>query len=574
MDTMKKLGNLIKARHGVIAVRTNEMERVLDDLWRIANKKGNPRTTILTWSITEGVRKMQFVPSEDAKEKGEKGTIQRLPVKQFTPDENDNGGMNLPFLGGGMGDKYAAPPGAIQATMEYKPEFERETVVMVAFNYHHWLQEPQVQQLLLDAISLFLQQRRTFIMVGPSFDLPDELAKSIAILDFGLPSPDEIRAEVEELIGVAVGTGKFTADLEGGIQVLVRALQGMTALEVRHTINLAFATYRRLDTSNEMLRLILDRKKTIVKSTGALEFIETDATMDDVGGLEYFKRYAYEVAVSFTDEAKAFGAVPPRMITLIGPPGTGKSLVPKCFANLIGVPLLRLDMGAIFSSLVGSTEANLRRCQRVAEAVAPCILQIDEVEKGMGTGGGELDGGTSSRVLGSMLTWVQEVARDAGVLVINTANSVSKIDPAFLQRGDVFCVDLPDAQARKDILAIHLAKNGRPNWQELGINLDAIAEQTEGFSGRELEDIVLSAIRKAFRAISAGEHTGDVTDGFIVEAQSEIVPAVRTMWKELAEMRALAGIARPAGRPSTYNPLKEGKEITNPFGGAMTELVD
>lgn len=531
MSTKTKLANLIKARHGVIAVRTHETERVMDALWEICTEENSPKT-LIQWSTSSGITKAAW----QTKQLGTATIRERgsSPVDQFKAETQ----------------KYNQPPGAIMAAMEYKMDNARDVLVVAVHNYHHYLTNPMIQQLLLDASEAFLRDRRVIILIGPVFNLPNELSKAITILDWPLPTPDEIRQQVDELAEAALRVGKYEVDLDGNTQLLVRALQGMTMDEIKHSLNLVFATFGRLDASPETLHLITDRKAGIVKATRALEFFETNAQMAEVGGLEYLKQYSREVAAVYSDEARAFGAIPPRGVLLVGPPGTGKSLTAKCIASLFGMPLLRMDAGSLFSSLVGSSEENVRQALKIAEAVAPCVLWVDEVEKSMGGGqGGELDGGTSQRVFATLLTWMQERAREARVFVVMTANSVRKIDPALFQRVDQFCVDLPDEQARMEILTIHLSKNNRADVEALGIDVSYLARQTNGYSGRELEDAVLSSVRKAFlRRVEQG-YEGDVSNDIMMEALGEIVPVSRTMEVELAAIEEWAHTARPAGRP-------------------------
>lgn len=538
MSNMKeRLANLIKARQGVIAIRTHEAERVMDILWEICTEEENSPKTLLQWSVSSGTQLVKWMTKQVVgKAVRQRGTAE---VQQFKQDAM----------------KYTQPPGAILAALDYKMDNARDVLVMAVHNFHHFMTNPQIQQLLIDASTAFLKDRRILILIGPVFNLPNELSKAVTIIDWPLPNAEEIRQQVEEVAEMARQAGRYVVDLDGNTQLVVRALQGMTAEEIYHSLNLCIVTFGKLDASSETLHLITERKAGIVKATRALEFFETNEQMSNVGGMEGLKKYSTEVAAVYSDEAEAFGAVPPRGVLLAGIPGTGKSLYAKCIASLLGVPLLRMDAGSLFSSLVGSSEENVRQALHIAEAVAPCVLWIDEVEKSMGGGqGGELDGGTSQRVFATLLTWMQERARAAKVFVVMTSNSVRKIDPALFQRVDQFAVDLPDTEARAEILAIHLCKNGRANWQEMGIDVNYLAEQTEGYSGRELEEAIMSGVRKAFRKRIDEGYEGDVTTEIIMEAASEIVPIVRTKADELYDIRRWAESARKAGRPSTYEP--------------------
>lgn len=241
--------------------------------------------------------------------------------------------------------------------------------------------------------------------------------------------------------------------------------------------------------------MITQEKKSIIRESGALEFFSPQEGIADVGGLEVLKAWLREREKDFTKEARDYGISAPKGIALIGIPGTGKSLTAKMIANLWHQPLVRLDVGALFGSLVGQSEENTRRALSLVETIAPCVLWIDEMEKAFSHGGG--DGGTSQRVFGNILTWMQE--RKKPVFVIGTANDVSSIPPETLRPGgrfdSIFFLDLPTSLERKEIFTVHLSKKKRPVQQ---FDLDVLAGASKDYVGAEIQQAVEDAMHLAF----------------------------------------------------------------------------
>ena len=233
---------------------------------------------------------------------------------------------------------------------------------------------------------------------------------------------------------------------------------GLTELEIENCLSRSLVNDRRLDESD--LKTIVNEKKQIIRKTGILEFVDTNLNLDDVGGLQTLKKWLDLRSHCFDDQAKAFAVQPPKGVLLTGVPGCGKSLTAKCVASAWNMPLLRLDMGKIFQGLVGSSEQNIRLALKTAEAVAPSILWIDEIEKGLsGSGGSGGDGGTSTRVFGTLLTWMQE--KKSPVFVFATANNINGLPPELLRKGrfdEIFFVDFPSWEERKKILEIHIPR--------------------------------------------------------------------------------------------------------------------
>jgi SpoVK/Ycf46/Vps4 family AAA+-type ATPase len=288
--------------------------------------------------------------------------------------------------------------------------------------------------------------------------------------------------------------------------------------------------------------IILSEKKQIIRRNGILEFIEEDESIDAVGGLEELKRWLLQRSEAFTERARAYGLPAPKGLLILGVPGCGKSLIAKTTARLWGLPLLRLDMGRVYDgSMVGKSEANLRSALRTAESLAPAILFIDELDKAFAgaAGSSDSDGGTSSRIFGSFLTWMQE--KRSPVFVLATANRVDRLPGEFLRKGrfdEIFFVDLPNINERMEIFRIHLQKRRRDISR---FDLRQLAAACEGFSGAEIEQVLIAAMYEAFA------QNREFTQLDILAATKATQPLSRTMTEQVVALREWAQQrARPA----------------------------
>jgi SpoVK/Ycf46/Vps4 family AAA+-type ATPase len=300
---------------------------------------------------------------------------------------------------------------------------------------------------------------------------------------------------------------------------------------------------------------VLSQKKQVLRQSEALEFYSSTETMDNVGGLDQLKQWLRDRERAFSKEAADYGLPAPKGVVLLGIPGTGKSLTAKMVSGLWQMPLLRLDVGALFGSYVGQSEERLRRAINLAETVAPCVLWIDELEKGFAQGG--LDGGTSQRVFGSLLSWMQD--KKAPVFIVATANDVSSLPPELLRRGrfdEIFFLDLPTHAEREDIVKVHLKKKRR---KISNFDIRSLAAASTGFVGAEIEQAISDAMYTAFN-----DGGRDVTSADVLHAMSRLVPLSRSqrekidqLQKWLREGRALsASLASEEEREDTYLKLE------------------
>jgi SpoVK/Ycf46/Vps4 family AAA+-type ATPase len=311
------------------------------------------------------------------------------------------------------------------------------------------------------------------------------------VVEFPPPATPELEAVLNQLTqtpGVKVNLTRL------GREKLVQAALGLTAAQAQRVFAKAIVRDGVLDDRD--IDLVTEEKKQIIRESEALEFYATHETPDDVGGLGVLKEWLRLRERAFTQEARDYGLPAPKGIALIGIPGTGKSLTAKMIGGLWRLPLLRFDVGALFGSLVGESEARARRALQLAETVAPCVVWIDEMEKGLAHGG--LDSGTSTRVFGTILTWMQE--KTAPCFVVATANDIASLPPELLRKGrfdEIFFLDLPTLEERQEIFTVHLRKRGRLPQD---FEVPRLARESEGYVGAEIEQAIIDAMYTGFNA--------------------------------------------------------------------------
>lgn len=373
---------------------------------------------------------------------------------------------------------------------------------------------------------------KTIVFVGPERVETNDLDTTLTRLEMPLPDRSDVGRECSNV---------FSADNYPHIdrEALVSGAMGLTVKEAHRAFHRVRAQYDEAMKRNapfDVPAAILAEKKHLVGRSHVLEFHELDEGLDDVGGLDELKRWLQERQAAFSEEARDYGLPTPKGVLLVGVQGCGKSLTAKVIGRTWGLPLLRLDLGAVFEGRNAPEEA-LRHALKTCDAIAPCVLWIDEVEKGFG----DLGEGGASRVLGSMLTWQQE--KSSPVFLVATANDVARLPPELLRKGrfdEIFFVDLPDAHERKDILDIHLTRRAQAIDESAVVEL---AKQSEHFSGAELEQVVISGMYSAF----ADRRALEVDD--LKWAIRETVPLYRTYEEQIKALRQWAeNRARRASR--------------------------
>jgi SpoVK/Ycf46/Vps4 family AAA+-type ATPase len=483
-DSRSEVADLIRARYPLIYLVSHEEARVEESLRMLCVER---EMRLEVWSVTEGFR----------------------------------------VAAGGSGVRDVKDP---LKALEHVNRGEGRGVYILR-DFHPFLKEPSVVRRLRDLAGDLRKTKKSLLILSPVQKVPPELEKSIsAIVYWELPRRREIEEIARSLLPQAPDeTQRQIGSDPGFMEKVVEAALGLTAVEAESVFAKSMVRTRTFD-----IPTILDEKKQIIRKSGMLEYYEQTEDVHDIGGLQVLKEWLAKRRHAFSSRAREFGLPLPKGILLIGVPGTGKSLTAKAVGRLWEMPLLRLDVGKIFAGLVGSSEENIRQVIHTAEAIAPAILWIDEIEKGFsGTGSSNMsDGGTTSRVFGSFITWLQE--KRSPVFVIATANNVTQLPPELLRKGrfdEIFFCDLPSADERKQIFDIHIRKKNR---DPSGFELDRLVSATGDFSGAEVEQAVVAALYDAFDA------GGDLDTEGLLAALSDIVPLAVTMREQIEAMREWA----------------------------------
>jgi hypothetical protein len=368
----------------------------------------------------------------------------------------------------------------------------------VLHDFHPYLSDPLLVRLLRDAVVNLKTSFKTLFLVSPVLQIPPELEKDVTVIDFPLPGKDDLASLLQEMVRPLAR--KKSIKVDGGSDLeerVVKAALGLTEAEAANVFAKILVEDRAFNL--EDLPRILDEKRQIIRKTGLLEYCQLSEEMGNVGGLDALKGWLQSRSGAFSDRAREFGLPEPKGLLLLGVQGCGKSLTAKAIASMWRLPLLRLDVGAVMNAYVGSSEENMRKAIRISESLAPCILWLDEIEKGFsGTGGkgGDSDSGTTARVFATFLTWLSEKTKP--VFVIATANSIERLPPEMLRKGrfdEIFFVDLPSAEEREEIFRIHLGRRDRDPAQ---FDTAALASASSGMSGAEIEAVVVEGLWRAF----------------------------------------------------------------------------
>ncbi|MBE9168578.1 AAA family ATPase [Pleurocapsales cyanobacterium LEGE 06147] len=358
-------------------------------------------------------------------------------------------------------------------------------------DFHDCWSNSQVKRKLRSLAQKLKLNKKSILVTAPSAKIPVELKDEAVIVEFPLPQTGELEAVLQRLTqtpGVKVNLTRL------GREKLVQAALGLTAAQAQRVFAKAIVSDGVLDDRD--INLVTEEKKQIIRESQALEFFAVHETPGDVGGLGVLKQWLRMRERAFSQEARNYGLPAPKGIALIGIPGTGKSLTAKMIGGLWQLPLLRLDVGSLFGSLVGESEERTQRALQLAETVAPCILWIDEMEKAFAFGGN--DGGVSKRVFGTILTWMQE--KTAPCFVVATANDISSLPPELLRKGrfdEIFFLDLPTAAERQEIFSVHLRKRQR---MPQDFEIAQLARQSAGYVGAEIEQAIIDAMYVGFNA--------------------------------------------------------------------------
>ncbi len=491
MGFTEDLGLLIRARYPIIYIATAEEERAEADIAVCAAAQNN--RALYTWDFVDG----------------------------YQGNLNDAGfGKRNPLQALELVEKLPATAAA----------------VFVLRDFHRFLDDVAIARKLRNLARRLKAQPKTLVILSAQLTIPDELSETVTVLEFTLPNAAAIRQEVRQLLG-ATNTDLPTAMLEE----VVRTCQGLSLERIRRVLARAIADHGRFEPSD--LDLILDEKRQSIRQTQILDYYPAKEQISDIGGLDNLKDWLLKRGTAFSEKARQYGLPHPRGLLLIGIQGTGKSLTAKAIAHHWHLPLLRLDVGRLFGGLVGESEARTRQMIQLAEALAPCVLWIDEIDKAFGGMDGRGDAGTASRVFGTFITWMAE--KTSPVFVVATANNILTLPPEMLRRGrfdEIFFVGLPSQGDRQAIFEVHL---GRLRPQTLKtFDTARLAYETPDFSGAEIEQAIVEAMHLGF------SQNRDFTTDDILTAASEMVPLARTAQEQIEALQAwaAAGKARMASR--------------------------
>jgi ATP-dependent 26S proteasome regulatory subunit len=510
-SAQQELDVLVRARYPIIYVVTWEEERVERCLREIGAARNK---NLFVWTITQGI------------------------VKSGTDAQQSKSGS------GNTSDPLAALDAVIHQV---------EPAIYMFKDFHRFTEDERcnlsVVRRLRDVAHHLRDTYKTIVITSPLMRIAPELTKDVTVIDFGLPGPEDFNNLLDRIVEDVKDNPKVKIDLGAeSRERLLSAARGLTLKEAENVFAKTLVTDGRLSGSD--VNIVFSEKQQVIKKSGLLEYYEAQEKFSDVAGLDNLKDWLKKRSIAFTDRAHKFGLPSPRGVLLLGVQGCGKSLCAKAVSGLWRLPLLRFDIGRMFSSLVGSSEENVRRAIQVAESVAPVILWVDEIDKalaGAASSAGS-DGGTAARVFGTLLTWLSE--KTSPVFVIATANDISNLPPELLRKGrldEIFFVDLPTALERREIFRIHIEKRGR---NAANFDLDDLARVCDGFNGAEIEEAVIAGLFNAF------SNQQELNTEIIKGAIGETIPLSKTMSEELNRLRTWAnGRSRPAS-------------------GAMTQAVD
>ena len=486
---------LLRAKYPLIYMVTAEEEPVEDIFTEVA-LQSSPSRRILFWDIARGW----------SDNNADKGSVMAALSRIAQRDKATKDGDNVLYV---LRD--------LHPILKYP---------------HHDRNIPIIRELKNLARDLKLD-RRTIVLTSHVLEIPPELTEEITAIDFPLPAI----AEIEYLIKQKISANKLNLSNLAWEQ-LVKACQGLSRTRIQRVLAKAIAEKEQVNDAD--IDAVLAEKQQAIRQTGILEFFTGNESLKNVGGLDNLKQWVRIRRDAFTEEAKRYGIPTPKGVLLVGIQGTGKSLSAKTIANEWRLPLLRLDIGRLFGSFVGESESRMRQMIQLAEATAPCVLWIDEIDKAFGNANISVDGdsGASRRVFGTLITWMQE--KTAPVFIVATANNVRILPAELLRKGrfdEIFFLNLPTESERQEIFKVHLQKLRPSRLREFDLFL--LARHTKNFSGAEIEQVIIDGIHRAFGRGSTGNRE-DFTTEDIISAIEETVPLAAIASQQIESLKQWA----------------------------------
>ena len=429
------------------------------------------------------------------------------------------------------------PLQALELVERLNPE---TPALFILKDFNRFLTDISVSRKLRNISRLLKLQPKTIIIIGSDLTIPRELQELITVLQFQLPSENEITQELTRLLKSL--DIKIEAQL---FENLSRACQGLSLERIRRVLSKIIAAYKTID--NNSIAILLNEKKQIIGQTDILEYCSVNEKIANLGGLNNLKDWLKKRKTAFSLEASNYGLPTPRGLLLIGIQGTGKSLTAKAIANDWQLPLLKLDVGKLFGGIVGESEARLRQMINLTETIAPCILWIDEIDKAFTNTESKGDSGTSNRILATFISWLSEKTKP--VFVISTANNIDLLPLEIIRKGrfdEIFFLDLPKLEERKEIFKIHLQEFRPDNWQSF--NYSKLAQLSDSFSGAEIRQSIIEAMYHAFY------EKREFTTDDICLALKELIPLANLENSQMLKLQnwALSGQIRLASSKHLY----------------------
>jgi hypothetical protein len=479
------LKTLIQSFHPVVVIESVEEERVRDLLVAVADQTWK---TVFEWSVTRGL----------------------VPLAEPVP-----------------------VPGTVDPSrlLLHLDGLRIEGIFLLKDLARH-LEDAKVARLFRETAQGLMRRGSTMVLVGSPVSLPREIEQEAIRYELAMPDRDELLRAVNSVIQSIQTRQRFVNKLtDAGWEQLLEGLQGLTLNQARQVVAGAILNDQYL--TPEDVRFVQQQKSQLIREGGILEYYPVDDNRFELGGFGRLKAWLERAAVGFSPEAAKLNLSPPRGILIVGVPGCGKSLAAKVIARVWELPLLKLDAGRLFDKFIGESEKNFRKAIDFAEAMAPAVLWIDEIEKALvASGSSESDGGLSRRLFGAFLTWLQEKRQE--VFVVATANNLGAMPPELLRKGrfdEIFFVDLPTAEEREAILKIHLALRKQ---DPQSFDLAKIVAVCDGFSGAEIEQAVIAG---CYRALARKRSPDTAT---ILEEIGQTVPLSVTRREDVEQLRELA----------------------------------
>lgn len=488
-----KIKDMLKAYYPVLYLTSYEYDRTKQKIEGIVNilRSENKNLRLFNWNCVDGLRLIEGVTPSPVRNKD--------------------------------GEEIVEP----EETLKYiLNDRESSKDIFVLEDFNNYIEEENVKFYIRSIAEKARHTNTHAIVLSAVYKLPIELEKYVTVLN--IPLPD--RGDMEKTLGVVERQCRINLTVEMRNRMVDAAL-GMTSMEADLAFCLAAV---KNDLGPNAPYTVSSEKEQIIKKSGILDYFPKNESLKDVGGMDILKDWLFKRQKAYEKKARDFGLQEPKGLLLLGVPGCGKSLTAKSIASFWNMPLLRLDIGKVYQGLVGSSEDNIRKAIATAEAVAPCVLWIDEIEKGLNgvQSSGSTDGGVTSRIFSTILTWMQE--KTSPVFVVATANNINLLPPELLRKGrfdEIFFVDLPNQKERENIFSIHLKKKGQDPSQ---YPMEMLGKKTEGFNGAEIEECIKEAM---FAAYVEAPDNPKLLSKHLVDAILKTVPLSTTMREQIAALR-------------------------------------